>query len=115
MSAGNVKIFTQTLTTGATLTSALDLQTRPWTNIYLDIPTMASASDFYIQGSAENDNYRRIMHPVINGQSDPNTFIIGSAAANKIVPIPNGVRFIKIELSTALTSNSLEFRLICSD
>ena len=117
MSYGVVKVFTGTMTTGATLTSHYDLSERAWTIIYLDIPSMASGSDFYIQGAAtDSSTFRRIHHPVINAATfDSNTFVVGSSVANRLVLIPTGLRFIKVEQSTAMTDTASVFNLICSD
>ena len=116
MAHGAESVFTKTMTSGATLTLAYNLQ-RTWEKVYLDIPTMVSGTDFYIQAcGTEDGTFRRVMHPAINDSAVTlNTFIVGSAATNRIVPIPNGFQYIKVETSTAMTDTTTVFRVICSD
>lgn len=116
MSHGPVSQFSISIASGVTLTSSISLGTRAWKTVYVSIPTMVSGSDFFIQGSGDDSTYRRIIHPIVNSSSvQANTFIIGSGATNKIVPIPNGFAFIKVELSTAMTDTTSTFKIICSD
>jgi hypothetical protein len=116
MAHGVVVPYYATLTTGSTLTSFLDISTRSWDKVYLQVPSMASGSDFYIQGSIDRVTYSRIMHPILNSTiAFANTFTISSLSTNRIVLIPNGIRYIKIEASTALTNSAVQFNLICSD
>ncbi len=117
MSYGVVRPYFSTMTTGATLTSHFDLSERAWDKIYLNVPTMTSGTDLYVQGAAlQAGPFRRVHHPVINTSSaQSNTFVIGSLTTNRLVLIPNGIRFIKIEQSEAMTSTANTFYLICSD
>ena len=116
MGHGVVKVYTATLTTGATLTSYLDLSTRAWGQIYLEIPSMTSGTDLYVQGSHDSQTFRRVMHPTPNTHDfQINTFSIGSACSNRLVLIPNGLQYVKIEASTLMSSTAHEFNLICSD
>lgn len=104
--------FTKTMAATATLTSAYDLSPRGWPKCYLDVPTMASASDFYIQASVtETGTYRRITAQDPNQATD---FKIASSVTNRIVPIPTGFRYVKVEASTANTA-ALNFNIICGD
>jgi hypothetical protein len=114
---GVVEQYTMSVATGATISSHSDLSSRSWDKIYLSIPTMASGTDFFIQGSAHvTQAFRRIAHPIGNNAINlVDEFRIPSGAANNLVPIPNGIRYVKIELSTAMTSTNSEFSLICSD
>jgi len=117
MSYGVVKTYQSTMTSGLTLTSAFDLSSRAWSSIYFDIPSMASGTDFYIQGAAAlTGTYRRVKHPFINAPYvETNTFVIGSLCTNRLVLIPTGLRYLKIEQSTAMTDTASTFNLICSD
>ena len=117
MSYGIVKRYFNTMTTGSTLTSHFDLSERSWDKIYFSIPTMPSGTDFYVQGAAaQSEPFRRVHHPVINTSSaQSNTFVIGSGTTDRLVLIPNGIRFVKIEQSTAMTDTATIFNLICSD
>ena len=117
MSYGVVRGYIGTMATGATLTSSFNLSERSWTIVYIDIPSMASGTDIYIQGAASSGGpFRRIHHPVLNAATfESNTFVIGSSCTNRLVLIPTGLRFLKIEQSTAMTDTASVFNLICSD
>ena len=117
MSYGVSKTYQVTMTSGATLTSALDLSSRSWTTIYFEIPSMASGTDFYIRGAASlQGTYRIVKHPILNAPFfDINTFVIGSLCTDRLVLIPTGLRYVKIEQSTAMTDTVSTFNLICSD
>jgi hypothetical protein len=114
---GSIKgtYFSKTMGATATLTSAYDLG-RTWRNVSVEIPSMASASDFYIQASVtESGTFRRITHPVPNTSSvQLNDFRISSAVTARIVPIPADYQYIKIEASTMNTA-ALVFNVICKD
>lgn len=84
------------------------------TKAYLEVPTLSTACDIYIQGSSDGVNYRRIMQDVPNSSTvQANTFTIASAATNRIVPLPAVFPYMRIEPSTAPTS-SATFNVICS-
>lgn len=51
--------FSVDVASGITLSSSLDLG-RSYKDVYLEIPTMASGSDFYIQCSHDNSTFRRV-------------------------------------------------------
>jgi hypothetical protein len=71
---------------------------------------MASASDFYIQAADRiGGTYRRVH------QADPNydtVYKIASSVTNAFVPVPPGLKYVKVEASTANTA-ALEFKFIC--
>ncbi len=114
MSWGAVSKFTKAVTSGATLSSAYDLG-RVWQSAWLEIPTMTSNTQVYIQGSSDGSTYRRIYHPPINTNVvSANLFAIPSAVTNSIVPIPNGFQFLKVE-TTATVDDGCNFVVICSD
>lgn len=116
MSWEPIRVFPITMGAAATLTSYVDLKSH-FKSISLVLPTMASASDFYIQAAeTSSDTFRRVKIPVYAGSTATvavNTFTIASGVSNAIVPLPiNGLRYIKIEAST-LNSNAIGFKLIC--
>lgn len=115
MGHGAKSVFTATMVSGNTTTSAIDVA-RAWYSAYLEIPTMNSNTNIHIQGSADlTGTYRRIYHPPINSStSGLNLFVIISGVTNAIVPIPGGVRFMKIE-TTATVDNGCVFKLHCGD
>ena len=115
MSVGVNQVFYKTLASGATSSSGYDFG-RAFQNVYLEIPSMASGSDFYIQGSSDGTTFRRVMHPPVASSSiQVQTFVIGSAATGRIVQVPAGFRYMKVEVSTALTDTVSTFNFICGN
>lgn len=101
-----------TMAAQGTTTNSIDLK-QIWKEIYLEVPTMASASDFYIQGSTDDSTFRRIMQPVpVTTSVQAYDFRIASTVTNRMIPIPANFQFYKIEASTANTA-ALEFNFVC--
>jgi len=115
MSHGPLSVYTATMATNTTLTSSADLS-RAWKTVYLQVPTMTSGTQLHIQASDTlAGTYRRVYHPPINSSTvGVNAFAIASSATNCLVPIPNGLRYIKVE-ATAVVSFDCAFKIICSD
>ena len=115
MGHGAFSAFSQNMVSAATLSPAFDLQ-RGWSSVYLVIPTMNSNTQLHIQGcESATGTFRRVKHPSINSSTiTTNDFAIASSATNRIVPIPNGLRFLKVE-ATATVDNGATFKIICSD
>lgn len=113
MSYGPNAVYTLSMASGATLTGAVDLG-RAWINNLLVIQSMNSNSQIHLQGSDSlTGTYRRIKHPTINSSTvGTNDYTIHSSASNAIVPIPAGVRFLKVE-TTATVDNGCIFKVIC--
>ncbi len=104
-----------TMTSGATLSAEVDLGTA-WENVYLRVPTMTSNTQHYIQcstrSSAAGGVYRRVCHPSLNSSTvTTNDFAIASSATNRIIPIPNGFRYMKVE-STATVNDGAFYRIV---
>ena len=109
-----IRVIPITMGAAATLTSYVDLKSY-YRKISLVMPTMASASDFYITvAETSSDLFRRVKIPANNTATVAvNTFPIASGVSNAIIPLPiAGVRYLKIEASTA-NSNAIGFKLIC--
>lgn len=114
MSYGPQAVYSVQIASFGTSTSAITMG-RSWKFVYLEVPTMTSASALFIQGSSDGIAYRRIYHPVINTSSvQSNTFVIGSGVSQRMVPIPNGMPFMKVE-SEVVLSFTAAFKVICSD
>jgi hypothetical protein len=109
-----VKAFSVDVTSGATLSSSIDLQ-QGWSEVSLEIPSFSSGSNIYIQAAAtESGTYSRVMFPPINSATvATNDFTIVSGLANRIIPVPTNYQFIKVELSTHQTDTTSSFNVIC--
>lgn len=108
-------VYVVTMPSGATFTSIVDLQ-RNWKTVYMEFPTFSTGAAIFINAAPTSDGtFRRVFNPAINSSTvGINVFQISTAASNGFVPIPNGFRFMKIEMSAA-AANGGQFNLICSD
>ena len=109
-----VKVFSADITSGATLSSAINLF-QGWGECSLEIPSFSSGSDIYLHAATtENGTYSRVTFPPVNsGTAEVNDFEIASGLANRIIPIPSNYQFIKVELSTGQTDTTSTFNVIC--
>ena len=118
MGIGVSSIFSVSMTSGATLTSSIDLG-QSWETVYLAIPSMVSGTDIYLRAgvSATDTVGYRVMHPVVNSSSaQVQTFVIASAVSgNKLIPVPGGFRYLFVEYSTATTATSHVFKVVCGN
>jgi hypothetical protein len=111
MGYGPAISFNYELTSGATLGSALDLG-RAWEKVYLKVPTMASG-DLFIHGSEDSSStFKRVCVDNLNTSTAQIDFKIPSSVTNRIVPIPNYFRYIKIESSSGCTDVTSVFKVI---
>lgn len=115
MSYGPLSVFTTTMASAGTSTGQVDLA-RSWKLVYLAVPSMTSNTQIHINAAAEDGaTFRYTYHPMANAASPTGfRFLINSAVTNAMVPIPNGLRFIKVE-TTATVDNGCVFKIICSD
>ena len=115
MGHGANPVYIVTMASGGTLTSQIDLS-RAWNTVYLVVASMNSNTQLHIQGSDSNGGtFRRLYHPTLNSSTvGTNVFAIASAMSNGIVPIPNSVRFLKVE-STATVDDGCTYKMICGD
>jgi hypothetical protein len=108
--------FETTVSSGVTLSDSIDLG-RGWGHVSLEIPSMPSGTDIFIQGSTENGTgvYRRHHHRITNSSDNPTPMNIDSSITNCFVPLEFvRVRYLKIELGTAMTANAAIFRVVCA-
>lgn len=114
MGHGAISVFTVTSTSGALSSTVADLG-RAWKTIYLEVPTMPSGS-VRILASSDNSTFRRLMMDVVNTTSvQINTMTIDSIATQRMVPIPGGYRYAKVESTSGVTDAVTYFKFICSD
>lgn len=107
--------YVATMASAGTLTPAVDIS-GSWGNVYLEIPSMTSNTQVHIKAAATSDGtYRRLKHPSLNDTTVVTTdFAIASAATNCIVPIPNGLKYLKVE-TTATVDDGCVFRVFVGD
>lgn len=114
MSFGPFSPFAVTMASAGTLTSQIDLGAG-WSQAYLEIPSMTSNTQIYIRGaSTDGGTFRRVKHPSINSSTvTTNDFVIQSTATNCFVPMPAGVRFVKIETEVTVNDGCV-FKIVCT-
>lgn len=105
------KVYSVTMTSGATLTGALDLK-GVYDKVYLEIPTFASGGTLYVRGSSDNSTFRQIYNPQ-NSSGVVSVFQMAQGG-NQIVPLPAQFQYYKIELTTGVTNATTTFKFICS-
>lgn len=111
-----IRVLPISMPSAGTLTSFVDVK-QYYQNIYLVLPTFASASDWYVQGcETATGTFRRLKVPVNAANTATvavNTFVVASGVSNALVPIPaQGIRYLKIEASTA-PADGVQLKLIC--
>lgn len=110
-----VSNFSTTLSSGVTLSDEIDLG-RGWDLVSVEIPTMTSGTDVYFQAAATSGGtYRRLHHRLTASDDSPVAMNVNSSITQAIVPLEFvQSRYLKIELSTAMTATSAQFNVICS-
>lgn len=107
--------FEVSLASGATLSTFVDLG-RGWNHLSVVIPTMTSGTNVFFQGAGDSsDTFRRIYHPIANGDNTPDVMSVDSSVTNCIVPLEFiSCRYLKVELGTAMTATAATFHVVCS-
>ena len=107
------KSFEIDLSSGSTLTSALALGGHSWDNVFLEIPTHASGGTHYIHVSDdESGNFHRL-HLIDEGDGGDNVIQI-LAPNGKVVKLPNGLSFVKVENTSGVTDSTMSYVFYCS-
>lgn len=101
------------MASGATLSSEIDL-TQAYDKVLVGIPTMTSGCNVLFQVSAiSGGTYRQLYHEPIVSSTTPTKVSVNSSVTQAYVPLSIlGARFIKIELSTAMTATSVRFDVV---
>lgn len=82
--------------------------------IYLEVPTDGLGGQIYVQGSSDGSTFRRIKHASINSSTvTSNDYAIASACSSKMVPLPVGFRYYKLETTASVAADST-FKIVCS-
>lgn len=109
---GDVKPFTVSMASDVTLSTLVDLG-QGWGHYAIEIPTMASGTDIYIQGAVtDGGTFRRCY--VWGAASTPEKNI-ASSVTNTFLSLRETKlpRYVKVELSTAMTATPATFKFIC--
>jgi len=110
MSLGHVEVKGATLASAATLSAEVNL-TKAYRDVFVEVPTIASASTMYIQAASElGGTFRRIVELAAGVEVEVEI----TSPSNKMVRIPAGLRNLKIELTSA-PSAAVEFKVIAGN
>ena len=112
MSYGPPRVYSVTPASGATVSTAVDLG-HSFRSYSIEIPTMASGTDIYIQGSTnEGTTYRRIYFSTED--SSPVAIQFPSNVTNGIYPVVAALpQLVRVEFSTAITATAPTIKFIC--
>lgn len=109
-------VYTVSMASGATVSTGMFTLCRSFHRVYLEVPTMTSGCDIYLQGSSNGTTFRRIKHPPVNtSAAQVHDWYLASSITQRMVEIPAGFKYIRPELSTAMTATAVDFKLICSE
>lgn len=113
MSFGPIKVFSQTVATGCTgnTITAVDLG-GAFQRVFLEIPTMSTGTTVYVKGSADNTTFRRVQHELTTA-STCYDFAINTINTNCFVRVPVFTNYVKVELKTAVSNESMTFKWHC--
>ncbi len=118
MSHGPISVFTKTISAGGSITSAYDLE-RSWPYVYLVVPPLSGSvstatCNIYIYASSDNVNFYNVIFPPLNTSTTAIvTFVLANSVSQCVVPVPNSLRYMQIQLGNTATA-SVRFDLICS-
>ncbi len=99
-------ILSMVVASGAVSSTAIDLG-QHWDYAWLLIQSMTSNSQFALATSDSlAGTYRRVVHPNVNTvtAAQPASFIVVSSLTNAAIPIPYGLRYLKIEQTATADS-----------
>jgi hypothetical protein len=107
-------VYSCSIATFTSLSNALDLG-QAWDAAYLVINSMTSNSQHFLRASPTlAGTYSRVKYASVGTSSvQTNDWAVASAASSAIVPIPQGLRYIKVETS-AICSFSPSYDVIVS-
>lgn len=117
-----ISVFTTTIQSAATLSSALDLG-RSWGKLILEVPTMSvhavtgTCTIFVQVAHSAAGSYRRLAMEILGDNSVSSgvlDFRYPSDTSNKMVFMPAGYQHVKIETQATITATAT-FRVIASD
>ena len=104
--------FTISMPSAGTLTSAIDLQGN-WENVYLQIPPITNTVFAIRASDTLTGTFARVKHPAINSSTlTVNDYLIASTSTNSVVPIPVGLRYVKVETEIAVADGAT-FKILC--
>lgn len=102
------------MASAATSSTAVDLGEKPYNLLTVEIPTMTSAGDLYIQGSIDGTTYRRCRASSSGVVGAIAAYVLSSITQCMVAFPEFHCRYVKIETSTATVDNAFSFNIILS-
>lgn len=92
---------------------AVDLS-KPYTMVYVEIPSMTSNTAWSLSASSDGNTYKKLNKVINSSTLQFASFTVGSAITGVIIDVPGGHQYYKIDV-TAVVSFSAAFKFICYD
>ena len=108
------KTYKKTMASNTTLTGQFDLE-GPWDQIWFDKPTFnTNTAVFFHAAIASGGTFSRVAYPYLyTGTVQTNDWAVQSGVSARLIPIPIGFRYVKIEFGSAVTDTTFPLELHC--
>ena len=115
MGHGTWQVFTVTMASGGSLSTHADLG-GGYPTAYLEVSSTPSQSAHQIRAAYQAAGpFNTVYHPSINSSTvAANAYTIPSGVTGALVPIPGGIRFLKV-YATAAMDNGANYRIHIAD
>jgi len=108
---GPVSVFTVTMASGATFSSAIDLS-GSWGKTALHVPSMTSGTDVRLQVSDSlTGTFVPLYHAPTVATAAPTVINIASSITNCVVPVVIPARYVRVQLTTITTASINVFKV----
>lgn len=112
----HTKTYRKTMASNTTLTPLFDIE-GPWDQVWLDKPTFATNTAVFLHAAiASGATYTRIAYPDVQTATvQTNDWAIQSGVSARMVPLPTGLRYVKVEFGSAVTDTTFPIDIYCID
>jgi hypothetical protein len=114
MAIGKFSVFTVSIASGASTSTAIDLG-RGYSRVIYDCAG-AAGSSMFLSAPTATGTYKAIKYPVASGMSAPQTCTVGSACSGWLVEVTAlaGHQYIKVAADGTIADGAT-LKLFCSD
>lgn len=116
MSYGPCQVFTGSIASGASTVTSIDLGTKSFSKVFVEVSTMSTAAAIDVFGSADGTTFRPVFERINTAPVQYQTMFVASGvgANGGIAPIATGFRYVQFRAS-AVVSGGVTLKLHCSD
>lgn len=114
MSYEPVKVFSGSIASGASTLTSVDI-VKSWNKVYIELPTMSTATTFSVFGSSDNTNFRPVFNRAVSTQAVFYTTMTVESqvgANGGIAEFTAPLRYIQLR-GDAVVSGGVEVNFIC--